>query len=250
MSNRKPMVLVNGQVQALQSSDTILASNVTSSSGNLNLNSSNGGAVVLAEEGSGASLSFQDNGSTAILTASSASGVLQFQEGTYAVNSAGGYWTVHVPLGTARAYFDPNQSTLYADSAGYISNHWNEGGTGQHQVRRFWSRVQTTDNTETTLWSNSSFSANTVVHVEATVLVNNASSTSSGSYCRHATFRITNSGIAQVGTTTSVHEQESVAGWIVALDTDATNIRVRVTGSATNLAWEGYITVYYAGNYA
>lgn len=98
--------------------------------------------------------------------------------------------------------------------------------------------VQTTDATETTIWS-LALSDETTYHVRGTIIGVESDGSNRASYDLTVTAYRTGAGSATIqGTVTSLHAEESDTNWNADFDVNSNDLRIRVTGVAsTTINW-------------
>jgi hypothetical protein len=104
--------------------------------------------------------------------------------------------------------------------------------------------VNTTDATVTTCYSIVP-TADKAIHVHANVVGNGTASNCS--YELGATFKTVGAVVTQISSTAAIYTREENVAANATLDTDGTNIRVRITGiAATNMSWNAFVNISYA----
>lgn len=129
------------------------------------------------------------------------------------------------------------QATLSNAVASWVSTATNDDPT----VTMYQNRVQTTDGTQTTLHT-ITLADNTVYWLEAKVLARKTNTTAgnSATYWRQACYKRTSAGAATLvgAIRTVITDNEDDATWDVTFDTSTNDVRVRVTGAASNtITW-------------
>jgi hypothetical protein len=103
--------------------------------------------------------------------------------------------------------------------------------------------VTTTDATVTTLWS-FTLADNTTYTIVARVTADQTSGTNSAGYERIVTVKRAGGAATIVGTVSTPHTAEDVAGWDCTFDVTSNDVRLRVTGAAaTTVVWQADVTV-------
>jgi len=225
------------------------------SNNNVTVNCSSGG-VIAFQEGGTAIATLRDNTSYGELNMAGATGsgvitaqFLNLSGSTYVLASA--------PLGVTRFFANTGETSLYAGangdtttSAGLIKHAWNGTG-GLRKVERGYGRVQTTDDTTTTVYTSPTLPNGSTVQVDVVLIGCTNGGSPSASYRRMLTIRTTGGSMTFVGSTTQSHTAEDNAAWDITLSNSGATFLVRATGAAaTNINWECYVTIYYAGSYA
>lgn len=136
---------------------------------------------------------------------------------------------------TSDVQFDaPNVAIAFVASSGLLSLCDNGFGTNegiQHNT------VQTTDATVTTAFAKT-MGDNTTHTIVATITADQSSGANSAGYVRMATVKRAGGGATLVGTVSTPHTAEDVAGWDATIDVNSNDWRVRVTGAAaTTINW-------------
>lgn len=99
-------------------------------------------------------------------------------------------------------------------------------------------KVSTSDATTTTAAKKATFTDNSYLFQASVAAANTDDYSEAAGYVLRGVFKNDGGTLSQVGTDNKTVVAESVAGWDVALDTNGTDIRVRVTGEAgKNIDW-------------
>lgn len=103
--------------------------------------------------------------------------------------------------------------------------------------------VQTTDATETTLYSFTT-STDYNYHVSCDIIAGVDTGGNAAAYTRLAAFKNDSGTLSQIGSTATPLTAENAAGWDLTIDSSGTAIRIRCTGAAaTTINWLGYISI-------
>lgn len=113
-------------------------------------------------------------------------------------------------------------------------------------------QVQTTDATVTTLYS-LTLANSTTVTVDVIINATDGTTANAAGFRRVATLRTAGGTTTLVGAVSTPHTAQdgSLATTAVTIDASGSTFRIRVTGvAATNLRWEGCVTITYGAQYA